>query len=323
MDAKRQQALVGLFVLVTSGLLLATIFSLSGAFGRGDVAYRTYFKFAAGMQPGTPVSYAGIKVGRVEELRINPEKPSEIEVVFRVSPETPIKTDSLAKIISFSALGENQLEIAAGSPDAPRAPAGSVLPSKEFFGIAQLADTLETLSPEAQKLLQNLNQRVEELQITVARVNDLINDQNRANVARSLETARGMLEENRPVLRRTMANVEDVSAKAKPLMDDLRKAIADANGSIKRIDVMLGENREDIRKAVGELRQTLTSASSALDQMDRLLVYNAENIDEILENIRLTTENLKQFTDTIKARPYTLIRSSSPPERKPGEPPKQ
>lgn len=322
MDAKRQQALVGLFVLIASGLLLATIFSLSGAFGRGDITYRTHFKFAAGMQPGTPVSYAGIKVGRVEELRISPEKPSEIEVVFRVSPETPVKTDSLAKIISFSALGENQLEIAAGSPDAPPAPAGSVLPSKEFFGIAQLADTLETLSPEAKKLLENLNQRVEELQVTVARVNDLINDQNRANVARSLETTRGMLEENRPVLRRTMANIEDVSVKAKPLMDDLRKAIADANGSIEKIDAMIGENREDIRKAIVQLRQTLTSASSALDQMDRTLVYNAENIDEILENIRLTTENLKQFTDTIKARPYTLIRSSSPPERKPGEPPK-
>jgi hypothetical protein len=33
--------------------------------------------------------------------------------------------------------------------------------------------------------------------------------------------------------------------------------------------------------------------------------------------MRRTTENLKQFTNTIKARPYTLIRSSTPKDRQP------
>ena len=40
---------------------------------------------------------------------------------------------------------------------------------------------------------------------------------------------------------------------------------------------------------------------------------------EVLDNLRDVTENLKEITDTIKARPYLLIRSSPPPEHKPGE----
>jgi hypothetical protein len=34
--------------------------------------------------------------------------------------------------------------------------------------------------------------------------------------------------------------------------------------------------------------------------------------------LRSTTENLNSFTETIKTRPYTLIRDSSPKEHKPG-----
>lgn len=317
MDAKREQALVGLFVLIASGLLLGTVFALSGAFGGGGATYRTYFKFAAGMQPGTPVSYAGIKVGRVEQLRIDPQKPGQIEVLFRVSPETPIKTDSTAKIISFSALGENQLEVTSGSPQAPRAPDNSVLPSKEFFGIAQLADTLESLSPEARKLVENLNQRVEELQVTIARVNDLINDKNRAEIAKSLENTRGMLEENRPKIKSTMTHIDAATEKLGPLLEDFKKTVAQTQETLEHVDATITENRPDLHQALEELRRALVAANNVTSRLDRTLEFNSENIDEILENMRHTTENLKQFTDTIKRRPYTLIRSSAPKERQP------
>jgi hypothetical protein len=40
----------------------------------------------------------------------------------------------------------------------------------------------------------------------------------------------------------------------------------------------------------------------------------------LLENLRHVSQNLKEFTNTIKTRPYTLIRSSTPHEHKTGEP---
>jgi phospholipid/cholesterol/gamma-HCH transport system substrate-binding protein len=315
--------MVGLFVVIATGLLLATIFALSGTFSRGNLRFKAYFRFAGGVQPGSPVSYAGVKVGRVEELHISVQRPSEVEITFAVAPHVPVKTDSLVRIVSLSALGESQIDVAAGSAAAPRAQDGAVLPSKEPFGIAQLAEKLESLSPEIDKFLKQLNARVEELQVTIARVNDLLNDTNRANVRETLADVRGMVQENRPVVRRSLANIETTTAKFPALVDDLKQAIADAQKSLKNIDAVIAENRPDVRAAVEDLRKTLAAASSAVGQMDRTLNYNADNIDDILDNIRVTTENLKQFTDQIKQRPSSLIRSSSPPERKPGEPPKQ
>jgi len=48
MESKREQALVGLFVLVAGGVLVATVFALTGAFGGTAATYRAYFPFAGG-----------------------------------------------------------------------------------------------------------------------------------------------------------------------------------------------------------------------------------------------------------------------------------
>jgi len=324
MDSKKEQALVGLFVLVASGLLIATVLTLSGVLTKEVNTYRASFKFAGGLEPGAAVRYVGgPKAGRVEQLRIDPQDSTKIEITFSIGKDVPVKTDSRVKIYFLGALSENYIEVAAGSPESQLAPNGSSLPSAEYTSLADIAGQIQSLGPEAERLLKNLNARVDELKETIDRVNQLLNEQNRANVAQSLANVRGMLEENRPAVKRALANVDEVSEKAKALMDDMRQAIAEAEKAIKNVDAMISENRPDIEAAIQDLRKALNSASSALDQIDRTLDYNAENIDETLENMRHTTENLKEFTDIIKRRPASLLRSPGAPERKPGDPPKQ
>jgi hypothetical protein len=41
----------------------------------------------------------------------------------------------------------------------------------------------------------------------------------------------------------------------------------------------------------------------------------------LLDNLRHVSQNLREFTNTIKTKPYTLIRSSNPRDHKPGEKP--
>ena len=323
MSGKKEQAIVGLFVIAASGLLLAVVFLLTGVIGSAvGSSYTASFAFAGGLEPGATVRYkGGPKIGRVEQLRIDPQDPQKIEVKFSVKSGFPIKTDSMVRIYALSALGENYLEVDAGTANAPVAPDGSRLPSKAYFGIGDLSEKLGDLAPKADQLLTELNNRVAELKETIVRVNDLLNQQNRANVQASLGEVRAMLEENRPKVRKTLTNIESASAKIEPLMDDFKKAVADADRVLNNVDALIGENRTDVREAVKQLKTALASASSLTDQLNRTLVTNSDNIDEMLENMRLTTQNLKQFTDTIKARPAALIRSPAAPDRKPGDPP--
>jgi ABC-type transporter Mla subunit MlaD len=128
-----------------------------------------------------------------------------------------------------------------------------------------------------------------------------------------------MIEENRPQVKTTLQNVNALTEKMQPLLEDFRKTSDEANQTLTHIDAMVGENRADVRQSVLELRHTLTNMTDATARLDQILDVNSENIDELLDNVRHVTENLKEFTATIKTRPYTLIRASNPREHKPGE----
>ncbi len=320
MEPKRELAFVGLFVVIAATLLVATVFAISGAFGRTAKTYQTYFAFGGGIEPGATVRYAGgPRVGRVEKLRIDPKNPDRLEMTLSVQSDLPVKTDSKVKIMSMSPLGDNHLEILPGSPQATLAPAGSVLSSDPYVDFNALTAQINNIAPQAQQLLHTLNDRATELKVTVNRVNDLLNSENRSNLSATLADTRGMIEENRPQVKSTLKHLNSASEKLEPLLQDLRKTSDQANQALNHIDAMVGENRADVRQVVMDLRKSLTTVTDITARLDQTLDVNSENIDELLENMRHVSENLKEFTDTIKRRPYTLIRATNPREHKPGE----
>jgi phospholipid/cholesterol/gamma-HCH transport system substrate-binding protein len=322
MEAKREQALVGLFVLVAGGLLIVTLVLLSGALTTGDTTFHAFFKNAGGLQPGSEVRYAGgPPIGRVRKVQVDPGNSTRMQVDFAIHPNIPVKTDSTVIITSNSPLGENFLDILAGTIPAQRAPAGYTLQSKEPVSFSDIADKINALAPTANELLVNLNDRVVELKETLNRVNDLLNDRNRQNIAESLANVRGMLQEDRPLVHSTLDHVNTASAKLGPLIDDFKKTSEQANVTLDHIDSMIKENRPDIRSAVKNLRASLVKANSILSQLDTTVANNSENLDEIIDNLRRITENMTAFTETIREKPYLLIRSSDPKRHEPGEAP--
>jgi len=320
MEAKREQAMVGLFVLIAGAVLVATVFALTGAFGSAAATYRAYFPFAGGLEPGATVRYAGgPKVGRVEKLQLDPKDSARIEITFSVKSGLPIKTDSHVKIMSLSPLGDNHLEIVPGTEKAALAATGTILQSDPYVDFNALTAKINDIAPQAQQLLKTLNDRAGELQVTITRVNDLLSDSNRANLAGTLADTRGMIAENRGSVKSTVENLNSASKKLEPLLQDLRKTSAQANEALNHVDSLIGENRADVRQAVKDLRESLATVNDLTGRLDQTLDVNSDNIDDLLENLRHVSQNLKEFTNTIKTRPYTLIRAATPLEHKPGE----
>jgi phospholipid/cholesterol/gamma-HCH transport system substrate-binding protein len=213
MKAKREPAFVGLFVIAAAALLIITLFAMMGTFNRTSKTYHVYFPFAGGIEPGSTVRYSGgPKVGRVDSMNIDAQDPTRFDVTFSVQSDVPVKTDSRVKIMSLNPLGDNHLEIIPGSPEAAAAPDRSLLPSDSYLDFNALAAEIHDLAPEAQQLLRSLNDRTAEAKETIARINDLLSDKNRANVAMTLANTRGMMEETRPQIRSTLKHVNEVSA---------------------------------------------------------------------------------------------------------------
>jgi phospholipid/cholesterol/gamma-HCH transport system substrate-binding protein len=320
MSPKTEQTLVGLFVLVAGGILLVAVFAINGAFGNATKTYHAYFPFAGGLEPGATVRYSGgPKVGRVDSLRIDPQDPTRIDLTFSVQPDVLVKTDSKVKIMSLSPLGDNHLELFPGSAQASAAPAGSLLPSATYVDFNALTEDINNLAPHATDLVQTLNERATELKVTIDRVNELLNAQNRANLSATLAETRGLVADSRPQVHTALQHVNDLTEKLGPLIADFRKTSGEANEVLAHIDATIGEDQPEVRKTITELRGTLKSLTDLTGQLNQTLDVNSENIDQLLDNLLHVTENLKEFTETIKMRPYSLIRSTNPPEHKTGE----
>jgi phospholipid/cholesterol/gamma-HCH transport system substrate-binding protein len=320
MSPKTEQTLVGLFVLIAGGILLVAVFAINGAFGGTARTYHAHFPFAGGLEPGATVRYSGgPKVGRVESLRIDPQDPTQIDLTFSVQPDVLVKTDSKVKIMSMSPLGDNHLELYPGSAQASAAPQGSLLPSENYVDFNALTEQINNLAPHAQQLIQTLDARATELKVTLDRVNELLNAQNRENLSATLAETRGLITDSRPQVRSALQHVNDLSEKLGPLIADFRKTSGQANEVLAHIDSTIGETEPEVRKAIAELRGTLKSLTELTGQLNQTLDVNSENIDQLLDNLLHVTENLKEFTETIKMRPYSLIRATNPPEHKTGE----
>jgi phospholipid/cholesterol/gamma-HCH transport system substrate-binding protein len=320
MAGKRDQVFVGLFVLIAAAVLIGMVFAISGAFGRTSKTYHAYFPFAGGLERGATVRYGGgPKVGRVEKLAIDPQDPARIDVVFSVQTDLPVKTDSHVKIMSISPLGDNHLEVLSGGAQTALAPPGFLLPSDAYLDFNVLTAQINDLAPQAKLLIQSLNDRAADLKVTIDRVNDLLSAENRANLSATLAGTRGLIEENRPQIKSTIQHLDSVSQKLEPLLQDLHKDSEEANQALTHLDALLGENSADVRQSVIELRKSLTTLTDITGRLDQTLDVNTENIDELLDNFRGVSQNLKEFTSTIKRRPYTLIRATNPPDHKPGE----
>jgi phospholipid/cholesterol/gamma-HCH transport system substrate-binding protein len=322
MESKREHVLVGLFTLVAAALLVTVVFLLSGGLGKGSITYRAYFKNAGGLAPGSEVRYAGgPPIGRVEKVTSDPTNATRMEVDFAVEPSVPVKTDSVAEITSNSPLGDNFLGIRPGTLQAPRAQKDAVLNSKEYSSLADVAGMISELEPNANQLVTNLNDRVVQLKTTLDRVDDLLNDENRKNISGTVANLNGMLAENRANLKHTLTNVNATSDKLNPLIDNFNKTAMQANETLSHVDSMIGEDRPDLKKAIANLRVSLDQAVNITNQLNSTLNTNAENLDEIIDNLRHITDNMNEFTETIKTRPYTLIRASGLPAREPGQAP--
>jgi phospholipid/cholesterol/gamma-HCH transport system substrate-binding protein len=337
MEANRERILVGLFVLIAAGLFLGTMVVISGGLSGGTVPHRAYFKFAGGVQSGAPVRYGGMMVGKVRRVRVDPGNTSRIEIDLLVNLDAPLKTDSVAKISTLGPLTDNYIEISTGGEGAALAAPGSVLASAEAFGLPQLGDAAQAMLPDLQKAIQKLNLNLDGLQVTLTRANDLLNDRNRANIGSSLnnlehlvaevrpkandslDNLNGLLTDARPKLSASLKNVQDLTTKLSPLLDDLKATTARANDTLSHVDSTLMENRSDIRTSVTGLRDTVAKSALLLNELNQTLSQNSTNIDDLLNNIRMTTENLRSLTETLKYSPAALIRGVRVPDRKPGE----
>jgi phospholipid/cholesterol/gamma-HCH transport system substrate-binding protein len=272
LETRANYVAVGAFVLACVIGLVVTIMWLAGAqYSQEYSYYQTYFKGpVTGLGKGTITRYNGIDVGRVTDLKFNPNDPQSVIVTMQVQPNLNIRQDSQASIESQGLTGGTYVEISGGTAKSP------ILTAKEGQDYPIIRAKQSTL----QQLEQSAPEVVAKLNIAVTRLNDLLNDKNRkavSDVLANLDQTTTTLAQNSTQIDATIKNanaamvsLREASNSVKPTLEHadatftkFGKTADDADAFIK------GDGLAQFSDLIGEMRRLVTSLTKFSDQLNR------------------------------------------------------
>jgi ABC-type transporter Mla subunit MlaD len=100
------------------------------------------------------------------------------------------------------------------------------------------------------------------------------------------------------------------------LTDQLSVLSQHADETVENVNSTVSDVRQPALQDLAELQRTLLETKRLLADMQVLVKANDYKIDDTIENLRTATENLDDLTESVKERPWSLIRIKQPEDRK-------
>jgi len=296
MDYKSSEIKAGIFIFISLVIFFAFLALIIGmnSFTEKE-EYRIRLHYVGGIEKGSTVRYAGLQVGSVVDVRLTGDNFPGAEITLQVEKNTPIRQDSKAYMTTIGLMGSNYIEITSGSPEEPLLPAGALIVSNEVPGFAQISGVASDAASEATELLHRLNL-----------VFDETNRNRLAEMITSMNTIARVSEENLQV---TLKNLNN-------LIEQFNEMTVVAKNVITENDTSLTNSVRHLETLLNHSMDTLESVNGVLSQVDRSIFENQHQYNQIMDNLNSMTKNINDFSQTIKERPWTIVRKTVPPERK-------
>ena len=176
--------------------------------------------------------------------------------------------------------------------------------------IATVADNANGLITQAKGELGGISTDARTL---LANLNSMTGQTNQKQVAVLLQQMNGLLADERPKIDHLADQLSTLTQHADALMAKMGPVVDHADGAIQNANVTVGDLRT---KDLAELESTMKEARCVLASMQVILRANDYKLDDTVENLRIATENLDQLTDSLKQRPWSLVRIKQEKDRK-------
>ncbi len=121
METNARYLTIGCFTLAVIAALFGLVFWLNRTGGLGTKeSYQIRFENSvAGLQPGAPVLFDGMRVGEVSALTLDPSDPKHVLATIAVVTGTPVRGDTKIGIESQGLMGTAAVSLEGGSPTVP------------------------------------------------------------------------------------------------------------------------------------------------------------------------------------------------------------
>ncbi|MFN7173988.1 MAG: MlaD family protein [Thermaurantiacus tibetensis] len=315
METERSTVIVGAVTLALVVALFAFILWLSNYSTGGQRQYDLFFRQSvAGLSVGSTVSFSGVPVGQVERIALMPESPEFIRVRISVGEDVPVLegTTAVLQASGFTGVSVIQLQgaIRGAPPITQPGPFGvPVIPTRPS-GFGQILET----APEV----------VERASVLVARLNEVLSDENRENFARILEN-----------LDRTSTEVAKEAPRLGATLEEARNSLRSAGLAAERVAALSDATAKlvsaDGQAALAELRNAARATNAAAARLDRVLAAaepgvatlasdTVPELNRLLAELRGTAASLDALADRAAGDPQSFLAGRPLPDYQPKGP---
>jgi len=279
--------MVGLFVLTGLFVLFFMLFRLTGNQSNVD-EYFVVFDNVSGMKNGVVVTYNGYAIGSVKGIEpVFADSGTRYKLILHVKSMWPIPADSQAKIVMPAVISDKEIDITQGVSSRMLSP-GDTINSVKTVDIMMLVDSMaQELNQFVPESTKNIRHLITQLSYSVDQVAIILN------------------EKNVQYVNNIFKNADASGKKLLALTSRFNKLMQQIDNLLEKSELLIDDNSEDVRYTVHEMKKS----------MDEV----AEKIQSVMYNLDATSQNMNEFSRTLRNNPGALLGSQPPSDPHTGE----
>lgn len=297
-------AKVGAFMLVVLGILGFFILRIEDIKLGGGAKTQTLdviFPSVAGLDEKSPVRVAGVRVGKVKEIRLS---GTNALATLEIDAAIELREGAKAFVANLGLLGEKYVELYPGDPKTP------MLASRTKPILGETVPTIDDVTAQVSKIAEDVKS------VSASMRNAMGGPEGEQRLQEIVENIRDITERMKIILASNEGNVNATADNLRKITEDLRVEIPRVADSLDRfantIADTVAENREDMRALVqnskevaAELRTTADNLNSITGQIRSgegtmgKLIYNDEAHDSLTGSLKSLESGFDELRETL------------------------
>lgn len=253
---KHLERKIGLFIAVSLvGIVLAFLFyGIQKDFFAATYSLHFTVDRGTGFSKGMPVKLSGFRIGRVTSISLNDQAMVDITIELDKKYRTWIRNDSVVKLVKEGLVGDNIIEVSAGSQDKPEIKDNEAIVYVKTKALDEMADEI-----------------AEKIKPVLVEVRDII----------------GYINNPDGDLKKSIQNLEALTRNLEGTRRNTDRLLVSANGSIERLSSKTNTLLDTANKKVEgiDLAPTLNRVNLAIDNIDKKLPQLLEKADATLTDV--------------------------------------
>jgi phospholipid/cholesterol/gamma-HCH transport system substrate-binding protein/paraquat-inducible protein B len=194
------------------------------------------------------------------------------------------------------------------------------VPSSESPSLEEIEARVAKVAESADALLTGLRQAIPALtadaRTLLGNLNQISGAQNQKSIAQTLAGLNTLLDRESPKIAQITDQISELAKHADSAVASVEPVVKHVDQAVANVDRTVNAVREPLTKDLAELERTLLAAQTVMADVHNVVGSNEADIGDTVRNLRSASENIRVLSESLKQRPWSLVRTKQPPDRR-------